>query len=43
MKQFGVVTKSSCEYDLTTLISGLTSKMPKGVNAFYELFIQDKS
>ena len=41
MKQFGVITETSCEYDLFDLSQGVTSILPKGVNKFYELFLQD--
>jgi hypothetical protein len=40
MVQFGIVTDNSCDYNLYSLIS---SKLPKGANAFYELYIQDKN
>ncbi len=42
MKQFGVITENSCEYDLTNLAQGLSGVLPKGANKFYELFLQDK-
>lgn len=43
MKQFGVITKNSCEYDLFDLSKGLSGTIPKGANKFYELFLQDEN
>jgi len=39
MKQFGVITENSCEYELSTLAKGLSGSLPKGANKFYELFL----
>lgn len=41
MKQFGVITENFCDYELANLAEGLSGSLPKGVNKFYELYLQD--
>ena len=41
MKRFGLVTDNSCTYELSQLVGG-ASEVPKGVNSFYELYIEDE-
>lgn len=43
MKQFGVITDNTCEYELSTLAKGLSDTLSKGANKFYELFLQDET
>jgi len=42
MKRFGILTDNSCTYELSTLVGG-SEQVPKGVNSFYELYIEDES
>ena len=42
MKRFGIVTENICEYELNNLVGG-ADDVPKDVNAFYEMFIQDEN
>jgi hypothetical protein len=43
MKQFGVITDNTCEYELSNLAKGLSDTLPKGANKFYELFLKDET
>lgn len=42
MKRFGVVTEIRCDYELSGLTGG-TNEIPKDANAFFELFIKDRT
>lgn len=39
--QFGVVTQSSCNFELDTLKTNKGDNLPLDANAFFELYIED--
>ena len=43
MKEFGVVTRNECEFELFKLTENDADTLPTDANAFFELYIEDQA
>ena len=43
MKEFGVVTRNVCEFELFKLTENDADTLPTDANAFFELYIEDQA